>query len=721
MFKMEAKNRQYQSSKLSTSLSKGRRFEKSMVLTKKSLKKTFQRQLAVAESALKEIQGLKIALGIFPKRRRRRKKKNFSISNRIRFQRKMALNPQSSQSLLATAPDDVALSCTICGKGYKREVYLRTHLLKVHGVVPDSQDMEDVNDSVFAPTATSTADDFQQAKDGEDEGTSTSTSKKKQSILPSYEDEDEVENLEEARKAKDARKELRNQLNLERELQLGFDDDELDEALGDGQVPLAGPSTQAINDGLAQTLAEQEETILPDDDSVLKKSWNSNISELTSGRDQAIMDMDVELKNLTKILAIRDTQVTDLRVKVSETNGMMDLKDRKLKEMRDIIKVKNGEIKDLVEEVKSFNDKLKNSPLKEELKANSKKADAKIQQQVARIKKLEAQLKSEANNKRQDMEKLKLQCKEQLTRAEHYFREEVKNLNTIAALRKKIPCNDLPGCDLGKKCAFSHILRYSKNEQDHKQIPCIHFLHGKCKFEREEDCKYAHPKGAKNVTWDVEEDAAVRRQMQDSVSSARSDSVQEISRHSRKTSFTRMAEVARPNYGASGSKPPPNKRSKIVADYDFSGSENSYNSYARDFMAKFPTPGPSEKRKRSVSRGRHVNNNMEVGKVQGNSKGAQGKRSTLEAPQNHSGSRGSQYPIPIHVTNHQHPQPPHHYQHKQRSKSSKSRRSRSQSTRGYYSPQVPRYQARDRSPSRDGYNPRRSFRSSSDRGRRPNW
>ena len=62
---------------------------------------------------------------------------------------------------------------------------------------------------------------------------------------------------------------------------------------------------------------------------------------------------------------------------------MMDLKDRKIKEMREIIKVKNGEIKDLVEEVKSFNDKLKNSPLKEELKANGKKADAKIQQQGA--------------------------------------------------------------------------------------------------------------------------------------------------------------------------------------------------------------------------------------------------------------------------------------------------------------------------------------------------
>ena len=102
-------------------------------------------------------------------------------------------------------------------------------------------------------------------------------------------------------------------------------------------------STQSINDGLAKTLAEQEETIIADD-SVLKKSWNSNISELTSGRDQAIMDMDEEIKTLKKLLATTDTQVTDLRVTVSEVNGMMDLKDRKIKEMREIIKVKNGEI-----------------------------------------------------------------------------------------------------------------------------------------------------------------------------------------------------------------------------------------------------------------------------------------------------------------------------------------------------------------------------------------
>ena len=708
-FKMKAKSRRYQMIKL-------------------SCKQTLQQQLTAAEMALKEIRSLKIALGIFSRCRRGRKKKNFSISNRIRFQRKMA-NSQSSQSLLASGPDDKALiRCTICDKGYKREVYLKTHLLKVHGIVPDSQDMEEEDDSVFQPAATSTADDFQQVqRDKEGEG---SSNKKKQSILPSYEDEDEVENLEEAKKAKESRKELRNQLNLEREFQLGFDDDELEEVLDNvdkvfGNIdvaPEAGPSTQVINDGLARTLADQEETIVGED-SVLKKSWNSNISDLTSGRDQAVMEMEEENKNLKKLLATRDTQVTDLRVTVSEVNGMMDMKDRKLKELREIIKVKNVEIKDLVDEAKSFNDKLKNSPLKEELKANSKKADSKIQQQAARLKKLEAQLK-ELNTKKPEIEKLKLQCKEQLARAEHYIREEVKHLNTIAALRKKIPCHDLPKCELGKKCAFSHLLRYSKAEQDAKQIPCVHYLHGRCKFEREEDCKYAHPKGVKNVTWDVEADEAVRRQMQDSVSSARSDSVQEISRHSRKTSFTQMAEAARPTYGASGSKPPPNKRTKIVSDYDFSGSENSYNSYARDFMSKFPTPGPSLKRKRSVSKGRKTNNNREDdGKYQGNSKGTQGKRSTLEVPVNHNGSRGSHYPIPIHVTTHQHPQPPNHFQEhgKRRSRSSMSRRSRSMSTRGYYSPQVPRYQTRDRSHSRDGYKPRRNFRGSSDRGRRPNW
>ena len=644
----------------------------------------------------------------------------------------MAHCSQSSQSLLAAGPEEKAYMCHLCDKAYKREIYLKNHLLKIHGI--DNKKGEDDNDSVFAPTATSTAEDIQQAGEGEQEVPPAS---KKKRIMPSDEDEDDLENLEAAMKAKESRRELRNNLNLEREFELGFGEEEEIGQVQDVDKP--GTSTQAINDGLAKTLAEHEETILESDetifnkdDSVLKKSWNSNISELTSGRDQAIMDMDVEIKALRKMVAIKDTQVSDLEVKVSEANDEMDMKDRKLKELRDIIRVKNGEIKELVEEAKSITDKVKNSPLKEELKANGKKADNKIKQQANRIKQLEAQLKAEVGKRRPDLEKLKHQANEQLTRAEHYTREEVKHLNTIAALRKKIPCSDLPGCEQGKKCAYSHVLRYAKVEQNSKQIPCTYFLNGKCKFEREEDCKYAHPKGVKNVTFDVETNAPVRRPFSDSVSSARSDSIQEVSVHSLgRTSFSKMAEEAR----SSGSNPPPSKRSKVLYEYDFSGSENSYNSYARDFMSKFPSTNPPVKRRRSESRGRHFtsnsNNNKSDGKNQGNSQGAQGRRSTLEAPEDRRGSRGNQYQIPIHVTTHPHPQPPHqysnypHYQHqgqvKPRSRSSKSRRSRSKSVKAYHSPQHQRGQYRHRSMSRDGYGQRRYSKGSSDKGRRQNW
>ena len=145
---------------------------------------------------------------------------------------------------------------------------------------------------------------------------------------------------------------------------------------------------------------------------------------------------------------------------------------------------------------------------------------------------LEAQAKKMATNSKPEVEKLKRQAQELLTRAEHHAREEMKHLNTIASLRKKIPCGDLPDCEQGKKCAYSHVVKYMKAEVGKmKMIPCVHFLNGRCKFQNEDDCRYAHvwPMG-KNGTIELEDDEVFRANPhRDTVTSARSASSTNVS------------------------------------------------------------------------------------------------------------------------------------------------------------------------------------------------
>ena len=523
------------------------------------------------------------------------------------------------------------VKCVLCDKGYKRDFYLKMHMKKIHGIEDAVIDeLDDLDATDFRPRATSTAEDFTVKQEERDEmGYPMITDKPieaKRKRARSSSEEEMVENLETAKKAKESRVAMREQMNLERELQMGFDDPEAEE----NGIP--GPSTQEINDGIAQTLRDQENTVVEDP---AQFSGNLSDSMLTSGRCQAIIDMDKEIITLKKVVVNKESAIMDMKIRVSEANDQLDAKDRVIKEMREIIKIKNGEIDDLVKEAKEFNDKLKRSPLKEELKANSLKAEVKIRQQANHIRTLEAQAKKMATNSKPEVEKLKRQAQELLTRAEHQAREEMKHLNTIASLRKKIPCGDLPDCEQGKKCAYSHVVKYMKAEVGKmKMIPCVHFLNGRCKFQNEDDCRYAHvwPMG-KNGTIELEDDEVFRANPhRDTVTSARSASVMEVSG---RTSFSRMASHARQSgsgQSGSGSKPPA-KRYKLVEDYE------SGNSYATD---KFPEPVPAQRSSyrdnRKPSNHYQINNN---GKNTGNAKGALGKRSSQEAPEPRRGSRGT--------------------------------------------------------------------------------
>ena len=563
----------------------------------------------------------------------------------------MASKSQSSINLLSDGGSggsgDKPLKCGFCEKTYSRESWLKAHMKKIHGV-EGAEGLDGLDVTEWEPAATSTAENFAVKEEEEDAPvdpvepypmikdlpkiTEKMAEKKMMSKkrMRSSTDEEDIGNLESARKAKENRLAMREQLQIERDLQMGYDG--LDD-VGDGQ----GQSTQSINAGLRETLKEAENTVFGD--------ISGNVS-VEVGVGQALVDLDVENKSLKKLLGNKETKIVDLEVKVSEINDQMDAKDRVVKELREVVKLKNGEINDLVKEVEGFNVRLKRSPLKEELKANSLKAEWKIKQQAERIKNLEQQLKKESAKARPEIEKLKKQSLDQLTRAEHYTREEVRHLNTIASLRKKIPCGDLPGCEQGKKCAYSHILKYAKPDTGKlKLIPCVHFMNGRCKFQNEEDCKYAHPR---NGTIELEDEddnegghsSRYQQQLQESVASARSESAKELSR---RPSFSRMSfhkPYSNSSQG-SGSKPSA-KRFKLVDDY------SSGNSCATD---KFPEPVPSlplnmRKRTRSEASWNNwahehsgPNNNKE--KVSGNGRGAQGKRSPLMVPDQRRGSRGT--------------------------------------------------------------------------------
>ena len=110
--------------------SKGRRRKK-----KSTKPMTHQQQLARAVQTLEKIRHLQTSLDILTEcLTRKRRSQNFSISNRIRFQRKMSQNSQHSQNLMGSNSSENLLKCTMCAQTYKRETGLKSHMKKVHGL-----------------------------------------------------------------------------------------------------------------------------------------------------------------------------------------------------------------------------------------------------------------------------------------------------------------------------------------------------------------------------------------------------------------------------------------------------------------------------------------------------------------------------------------------------------------------------------------------------------
>ena len=526
----------------------------------------------------------------------RRKRYRYSPSNRMKFQRKVMSKLNSSSSLLSQSEGE-RFYCPHepCNKIYKLEGALRNHIKKVHGIEEIT-----LSESKFEPTEASTATTV-----GED------NKKKRKWSSGTTEDElSEEENVEEAKRAKERRKDLVNQLNVERDLDLGYDVD-------DTLIGATVAHTQGLLEDLAVTIeaagrgtnVKVNESVEAGPSGAFEDSMvNNNVDEVKILKDK--------IKDLTTINENQGTKILDLEVIIQEQNEQMDDKDRMLKEKRLVIKVKQEEIDELLKDKRSNNLRMKKSPVKEALKVEAEKAGRQLKAQTGRIRNLEKQndelIKQvkKLEKDQPDVVKLKETVEECLDRAEHHKREREQLENTISHLKKKIPCPNA-ACEKGKRCQNSHVLKYSQQAGDTTKVPCVHYINDRCKYSAEE-CDFSH-----DEKW---MSAKQRRQFLD-VRRLEDVSEEDIEAYE--------------NYSKSADryKKPLNKRRRV----DSRDSRESGESYDTNATSNFPEPVPAYT-KRSRSR---TSNASSSTRYSGNSKGARTSRSSAVSPTAHGSRRGS--------------------------------------------------------------------------------
>ena len=519
----------------------------------------------------------------------KRRRYRFSNSNRAKFQRKMS--KASSPNLLSQSGPRYPCPHSNCDKVYKLEGAMKNHIAKIHG------EESSLSESKFDPEETSTGHLI--------------SNEKKRKYDEISDTDDDLEDLEEAVKSKEARQEYVERLNMQRDYDLGFDitktnDTLIEESVADTQV-------------LLKKLVNTVEKIENQDMSMSVLAINDTM-EIGTNNNAEMKSKDDKIRQLENIIHEKDTKLVDIQVTVSEMNDSMDGKDRKLKELRQIIKLKQTEISGLLKDKELNNIKLKHSPVKEALKAETIKAQKQIVNQANRIKNLEKQVvELERHVKvlekdQPDVLKLKLSVKENLNRAEHYSREREELHNTIASLKKKIPCYNVATCDLGKRCQFSHVLRYSMQlNSGVKNIPCVHFIDNRCRFT-DDECKFSHDEKHLN--------AKQRKQFMENRL------LEDISEEEDEEYYRSDNMSAKYEAKAEKNRPPHSKKRRMTE----SSEASSYNSDATRF---FPDPVPAVRRRSSTNdppRRRSYNDS-------GNGQGARTQRSSQVSPQRRGGSQ----------------------------------------------------------------------------------
>ena len=493
-----------------------------------------------------------------------------------------------------------------CEKIYKLEGAMRNHLKNVHG-----EEESSLSETKFDPQETSTSNLVENER------------KRKRPLQVSESDTDDDEGLEDALRAKESRRDYLERLNQQRDCELGFDIGVEDSIIG----PQTDTQTLVRNLEEAVQLADNPNVSA----SVLAMSGNDSM-ELGINNNVVLKNLEDKIKILEGVIHDKDTRILDMEVVQREHNEMLDEKDKKLKELRKVVKLKQEEISELLRDKEMSNIRLKSSPVKEVLKQEVEKARRHIENQTNRIRNLENQndeLSKQVKfleKDQPDIIKLQRSVKENLDRAEHYSREREDLYNTIASLKKKIPCFNMATCDLGKRCQFSHVLKYSSQLNTQKNIPCVHFIDNRCKFSAE-DCKFSHDE--KYLSGKQRRQYLENRYLED------------ISEEEEEEFYCQDNRGAKYAARADKSRPPSSKKRKTTFSSDRSESSLASSSYNTDATRYFPEPVPAISRRRSSTNTNSPGSSgARKGKIDaGNDYGARTARSSLVSPSSRRGSR----------------------------------------------------------------------------------
>ena len=527
----------------------------------------------------------------------------FSNRNRAKFQRKMSSKNNSPNLLSQSSGPKYTCPHESCEKVYKLEGALKNHLAKMHG-----EEESVLGESKFEPQDSSTSHMVEEDK--------------RRGLKRTREDEvsdTDDEDFEDAIKSKDARRDYVERLNLQRDYDLGFDIGAEDTLIGK-QVE----DTQTLLNRLTDSVKKAETHDVSA--SVLAMSANDSV-ELGINNNVELKTLEDKVRLLEGVIHERDTKIMDLEVVIREQGDMMDERDRKLKEQRKVVKLKQSEISELLRDKELNNIKMKKSPLKEALKLEADRAQRRIVAQDNRIRNLEKQNDELSKHvkvlekEQPDVAKLKKSVADSLSRAEHYTREREDLHNTIAGLKKKIPCFNIATCDLGKRCHFSHVLKYSMQLNNLKNIPCVHYIDNRCKFSADE-CKYSHEE--KFLNGKQRKQFLENRMLEDISEEEDADDF-----------FCNDNLSSKYETRADRSRPPRSKRLRTI-----SSDTSETSAYNTDATRYFPDPVPAISRRRSTTAvsPRSQSSRRSYSNV-GNSYGARAKRSDPESPARRRGSQ----------------------------------------------------------------------------------
>ena len=183
-----------------------------------------------------------------------------------------------------------------------------------------------------------------------------------------------------------------------------------------------------------------------------------------------------------------------------------------------------------------------------------------------------------------------------------------------------MPCFNIATCDLGKRCSFSHILKYSMQLNNTKTIPCVHYIDNRCKFSAEE-CKFSHEE--KYLNGKQRKQFLENRMLED------------ISEEEDEIFFRNDNQEAKYASRADRSRPPVSKRRRTTSS-DRSELSSAYNSDATRY---FPEPVPAMRRRTSPTSSPMRGRSRSSFSGQGNGQGARTQRSSQVSPQRRGGSR----------------------------------------------------------------------------------